>query len=763
MILRELATSTPTCFYQHVQQFFECIFTAIRDKETKIRESAVGALRAALAVVASRETKETANTTCYKHCYEEALKGFDDNFYAQVGKDKMNRDDIVHGSLLVLNELLRCSNSEGEKMRQEIEDANNQTQINDTSNPLSRYQSFKDRSTLSFTKSLKALSYSSGHQATPSHGLKGLSAIVQYHKAIGVTPGVTPRSRKLPLYESQTCKQLITENFDMITRLIMKQRASRNPYVQHIILLLLPRLASFNPSVYVQFYLQDTMSHLLRCLQQNRERHQAFLAIGLIAMAVKDDIKPYLPKILEMIKLSLPNKESSTKKKPTPVEPCVFTCISLLAQASGPFIKNGIKDLLEPMIASGLSSSLVNALHHFTIQIPQLQKYIQDSLLKMLSYVLMQKPYRHPGAPKRFQIQSNPPFNLTEFSDLPNIVLGLQILGKFDFQNRSLMQFARHCADNFLSSDYTEIRLEAVKTCCHLLSPALQKVASQYSPSLMITIQDVLNKLLIVAVTDVDPQVRYTVLSMLDERFDDHLAQAENLNALFLCLNDEIFEISELTLCTIGRLSSINPAYVMPSLRKVLLQLLTDLEHSGVKRNKERSAKMLGHLIANAPRLIRPYTQSIISVFISKLKDSESYPSVIISVLAAIGGQAQVSDIELRKWIDELFSIILEMIQDSSSLPKREVGLWALGHLVDSTGYVVEPYWKYTNLLDVLLNFLKTEQSPAIRREAIRVLGLLGAIDPYKHKVNLGMIDQSGDSIIFVSDSSQDMQGKNRH
>ena len=134
--------------------------------------------------------------------------------------------------------------------------------------------------------------------------------------------------------------------------------------------------------------------------------------------------------------------------------------------------------------------------------------------------------------------------------------------------------------------------------------------------------------------------------------------------------------------------------------------------------------------------------------------------SQFITYISAIGGQAQVSDIELRKWIDELFPIILEIIQDSSSLPKREVGLWALGNLVDSTGYVVEPYWKYTNLLDVLLNFLKTEQSPAIRREAIRVLGLLGAIDPYKLKVNLGMIDQSGDSIIFVSDSSQDMQGK---
>jgi len=78
-----------------------------------------------------------------------------------------------------------------------------------------------------------------------------------------------------------------------------------------------------------------------------------------------------------------------------------------------------------------------------------------------------------------------------------------------------------------------------------------------------------LSKLLIVGITDVDIYVRYSVLSSLDERFDIHLAQAENLNALFVCLNDEVFEIRELGLCTIGRLSSLNPAYVMPSLRKV--------------------------------------------------------------------------------------------------------------------------------------------------------------------------------------------------
>lgn len=37
--------------------------------------------------------------------------------------------------------------------------------------------------------------------------------------------------------------------------------------------------------------------------------------------------------------------------------------------------------------------------------------------------------------------------------------------------------------------------------------------------------------------------------------------------------------------------------------------------------------------------------------------------------------------------------------------------------MIESTGYVIEPYKKYPNLFELLLNFLKTEQSSTIRRE----------------------------------------------
>ena len=121
LVLRELALSSPTFFFQQVQTFFDVVFCAVRDPKPIIREGAVTSLRAALVVTSQRETKEAQRATWYKQCYDEAQKGFEDS----LAKDKgLTKDDRTHGSLLVLQELLRCSNAEGERILAELEQLN---------------------------------------------------------------------------------------------------------------------------------------------------------------------------------------------------------------------------------------------------------------------------------------------------------------------------------------------------------------------------------------------------------------------------------------------------------------------------------------------------------------------------------------------------------------------------------------------------------------------------------------------------------------
>ncbi|XP_050412148.1 serine/threonine-protein kinase mTOR [Patella vulgata] len=734
LVLKELAVNTPTFFFQQVQQFFDTIFNAVRDLKPSVREAAVSALQAALAVTSQRETKETQRSQWYKQCYDESQKVADD---ALLRERKMTKDDWMHGSLLIINELLRCSNVEGERLRLEMEDITAQQNIHE--------KHVKEFSTKSKTHG----GLSSFHQI--QHKSRALMMMMGggSYRILQNTPH---------FFESKTCKMLMTNNFDKVCNLVLRHRGSRSGFIQNTMLMVLPRLASFNPQVFSRIYLVDTINFLLLILKREKDRTHAFQAIGLLGIAVQEEIFRLLPRIMEVIRTSLPPKDLSAKKhRNFTVDPAVFTCISMLAKAVGPNMTRDVRDLLDSMLATGLSPALTAALRDLAMQIPQLKKEIQDGLLKNLSLILMGRPLKHPGAP-RTPTSTLPPTAsgaiLPESHDVTGITLALRTLGSFDFEGHSLTQFVRHCADQYLSSEHKEIRMEAVQTCARLLTPLLKLLSTnqeQVSMAAMTTVADVLNKLLVVGITDSDSDIRLCVLDSLDERFDPHLAQAENLSALFVALNDEAFEIRERAICMIGRLSCKNPAYVMPSLRKVLIQILTELEYSGIGRNKEQAARLLGHLVANAARLIRPYMEPILKVLIPKLKNPDPNPNVTISVLAAIGEQALVSGTEMRKWMDELLPIILEMLQDSSSIEKREISLWTLGQLVESTGCVVVPYQKYPTLLEVLLHFLKTEQTPGIRREVIRVLGLIGALDPHKHKMNIGLISER-ESAISKSD-----------
>jgi len=60
LVLRELASSVPTFFFQQVQTFLDLIFNAVRDPKPAIREGAVEALRAALVATAQREMAKQA-------------------------------------------------------------------------------------------------------------------------------------------------------------------------------------------------------------------------------------------------------------------------------------------------------------------------------------------------------------------------------------------------------------------------------------------------------------------------------------------------------------------------------------------------------------------------------------------------------------------------------------------------------------------------------------------------------------------------------
>jgi FKBP12-rapamycin complex-associated protein len=295
-----------------------------------------------------------------------------------------------------------------------------------------------------------------------------------------------------------------------------------------------------------------------------------------------------------------------------------------------------------------------------------------------------------------------------------------------------LNEFVRDVAIKYVADDDHEIREAAALTCCQLY--VRDPIVNQTSQHALEVVGDVIEKLLDVGVSDPEPRIRSTVLAALDERFDQHLAKAENVRVLFLAMQDEHFAIRQVAVSIIGRLAQFNPAYVIPQLRKTIIQLLTELEYTDVARSKEESSKLLSLLTQHAQDLVKPYVDSITEVLLPKARDPS--PNVAATILQALGELCTVGGERMLVYKDALMPIIIDALQDQASAVKREAALHTLGQLASNAGYVIQPYEEYPGLMELLLTMIRTEpQHGTLRMQTIKLLGILGAYDPNKYQV----------------------------
>ncbi|KAF3491110.1 phosphatidylinositol 3-kinase tor2 [Arthroderma uncinatum] len=550
----------------------------------------------------------------------------------------------------------------------------------------------------------------------------------------------------------------MNEHYHNTCELVLRLKDHRDPKIRAQIVLTIPVLASYAPLDFTNTYLHKFMIYLQAQLKRDKERNTAFVAIGKIASAVGHAIGQFLDGIIIYIREGLALK---ARNRAAVNEGPMFECISMLSLAVGQTLSKYMESLLDPIFACGLSKSLTQALVDMAHYIPPIRATIQEKLLDMLSIVLCGTPFRPLGCPES-RLPPIPSF-AKDFGSLPQdrsdseIALALHTLGSFDFSGHVLNEFVRDVAIKFVDNDSPEIRKASALTCCQLF--VHDPIINQTSAHSIQVVSEVIDKLLSVGVGDPDPDIRRNVLFSLDKKFDRHLAKPENVRCLFLAVNDEMFPVREAAISIIGRLSSVNPAYVFPPLRKLLVNLLTGLSFATTSRQKEESAQLISLFVSNATKLIRSYVDPIITTLLPKMSDGNA--AVEATTLKAIGELATIGGEDMKQYLPQLMPIILDSLQDLSSQAKREAALKTLGQLASNAGYVIEPYKEYPQLLSILINIIKTEQTGGLRKETIKLIGILGALDPYKDQ----QISETSPDVHFVneiqtvSDVSLIMQG----
>ncbi|RKP11235.1 armadillo-type protein, partial [Piptocephalis cylindrospora] len=418
--------------------------------------------------------------------------------------------------------------------------------------------------------------------------------------------------------------------FSDVCELALHHKDHKDPLVRRMVMSLMPTLAKFNPEDFSAHYLQRAMAFLLNQLRKDRDKNIVFFAIGEIAVCVKNQMSPYLQAFLQCIHegLSLKGKARAMHEK------AIFKCLGKLAEAVGPALTQEAHDLLDLMFSAGLTDPLRQALGSLARFVPPLAPVIRARLLNLISLILAGRPFLPPGAPTPAPTIApssiHPGLGEGVEKDEEVITLALYTLADFDHvtaasgaigmrQTPMLHEFVHDTVIYYLDDEHAGVRRAAARTACLVLQR--EPVCLQASAHATRIAGEVIERLLCLGIGDPDVSIRELILSQMGPHFDRHLAQAEHLRALFLALNDESLRVRELAMEQVGRLAQYNPAYVVPALRRTLLQLLTELEYSTAARQREEAARLLGTLVATAGRHVRPYIDAILRVLIPKATD----------------------------------------------------------------------------------------------------------------------------------------------
>ena len=299
----------------------------------------------------------------------------------------------------------------------------------------------------------------------------------------------------------------------------MRYSEHRDALLRRTVIQLLPSVARKDPPRFRAQFAPAAVAHLIHTLHRGpSERGLAFLSLAaLLPVAGPAHVQPHRDDILALVLDGI---------TPSPRKPLVLeaaTCVASLAalEPSDPVVIERMPDLVEQMLAAAegnLAPMLIAALSDIVRSMPLLLPDIQMKLLDSISFTLQRTPYQPSGTPNYRRIApvrggtpigggaaSGPRSKDREAA----VMQALGALAEFDFAGHQLSEFVQDCVALYLEDATPRVRLVAVKTCCHLLLRAGDVVPRRGGSCWVVS--QVLEKLLVTAVSDPEPHIRVAV------------------------------------------------------------------------------------------------------------------------------------------------------------------------------------------------------------------------------------------------------------
>lgn len=546
------------------------------------------------------------------------------------------------------------------------------------------------------------------------------------------------------LSESDSNFILHNDSYNLILEVVMKLIYSKDSNVRQTAIDFVPLLSSRD--LFIEAHLSKWMAFLIESIKKEKDRHCALKALTLTISAMDaKSIEPFLETLTGSLKAML-----HLKGKYRDLEDlnCALDCICALSETCGPIFQRFLFQLFPAMTSSGLWTNLIECLQSISRAIPNIVYFIEDSLMAEIKSVLCD-----------------------EESSVENLVLAIKCLGSFEFTEPILStEIGQRLTQVYLNHPNPLIRRAAAESIllliCHLLNSTRSSEPKWIARNF---ITSVLTRM----VADEDFHIPERILSVLKtnqcSELDILLAHSDCIRPLFIFLgsNNVPLQLREECADLLCRVTSINFASCLPNYRKILLQYLSEIEciKTPGLLHREDSAKLLHKILLWDEAFVVPYAEALLENIIKKIEDKQI--SFSESMLNCVSRLTFIKPDCVVNRLEVLLNTLSRLILDQSSTIRKKAALSAMSVILRKVDRELIPGKKFSSIMLMTISIIKNELDHSVRREAIRLMGVIGAIDPYMIKgleaptASLSRAEEaSSDSVVNISTAPEEFYAK---
>jgi FKBP12-rapamycin complex-associated protein len=198
----------------------------------------------------------------------------------------------------------------------------------------------------------------------------------------------------------------------------------------------------------------------------------------------------------------------------------------------------------------------------------------------------------------------------------------------------------------------------------------------------------ILNKLLSIAVSDPDDEVREIMLGSLNRNFDAYLKSKGSLKNLILVLNDSNDKVQRKAIIILKRLIFTNASDVVPALQNSLYRILriVNMKTHDNEKDMIHNLKLLKCFLTHASFLLKNQEDLIFKFLLKSLQNQKTTQAVSAELFSTLSCLVTVARKTSVKYLDPLMQVTLDSFSDLAFTAKRVEAIRCLSNIIRSTG-----------------------------------------------------------------------------